>query len=93
MLADVSLDLIGSCDTLLVEGRFAGAPVFVQALAALRPTMKVLIGADDHGVARGALRLAGIGHIESPALSQVGALPVEISQYKSAWREAAERAA
>lgn len=92
MLADVSLDLIGSCDTLLVEGRFAGAPVFVQALAALRPATKVLIGADEHGVARGALRLAGIERSERPALSQVAPLPVEISRYKSAWREAAERA-
>jgi sugar (pentulose or hexulose) kinase len=93
MLADVSLDLIGSCDTLLVEGRFAGATVFVQALASLRPTMKVLIGADEHGVARGALRLAGIESRDRPALSQVNPLPVEISNYKSAWREAAERTA
>ena len=37
LVADVSLDLIGSRDTLLVDGRFAHAPVFVQALATLRP--------------------------------------------------------
>src|SRR5271163_2344577 len=51
LLADVSLDLIGSCDTVLVEGRFSAAPVFVQALASLRPTMKVLVGNDENGVA------------------------------------------
>jgi len=91
MLADVSLDLIGSCDTLLVEGRFAAAPAFVRALASLRPRMKVLIGADEHGVARGALRLAGIECVDRPPLFRVDPLPVDVAEYKSIWREAAER--
>ena len=35
LVADTSLDLIGSRERLLVEGRFAEAEVFVRALAAL----------------------------------------------------------
>ena len=55
MVADVSLDLIGSTDTLVVEGRFSRSPIFVSALAALRPHTAVLVSDEEHGgVARGA---------------------------------------
>jgi sugar (pentulose or hexulose) kinase len=92
MLADVCLDLIGSNDTLLIDGRFSAAPVFAQALANLRPATKVLIGSDENGVAHGALRLANIKSSGCAALQRVAPLAVDMSGYRACWREAAERA-
>ena len=92
MLADVSLDLIGSNDTLLIDGRFSAAPVFVQALANLRPATKVLVSSDENGVAHGALRLANVKHADSAPLQRVSPLAVDMSGYRARWREAAERA-
>jgi sugar (pentulose or hexulose) kinase len=91
LLADVSLDLIGSCDAVVVVGRFAGAPIFVQALANLRPTMSVLVGADEHGVAHGALQLAK-RRPKTGALTRIAPLPADMSAYRSRWRHAAEHA-
>jgi sugar (pentulose or hexulose) kinase len=91
LLADVSLDLIGSCDTLLVDGRFSQAPVFVKALARLRPKTTVFISHDENGVAHGALQLVVGTKPKLAALERVSPLPVEIDNYRSRWREAAER--
>jgi sugar (pentulose or hexulose) kinase len=93
LLADVSLDLIGSRGTLLIEGRFAAAPGFVQALASLRPSTQVLIGGDENGVARGALRLANAECPASAPPLQATPLAVDIRPYRERWREAAERMA
>lgn len=92
MIADVSLDLIGSNDMLLIDGRFSAAPVFAQALANLRPATNVLVGSSADGVARGALRLANVKQAESAPLRRVAPLAVEMSGYRARWREAAERA-
>jgi sugar (pentulose or hexulose) kinase len=89
LVADVSLDLIGSCDALLVDGRFAQAPVFVQALAALRRGTTVLISRDTQGVARGALQLVH-GDTNAPAFERVAPLPVDLSAYRARWRDAVE---
>jgi len=93
LLADVSLDLIGSNDTLLIDGRFAAAPVFVQALANLRPAAKVFVSSDENGVALGALRLANGQPAGSIPLQRVDPLAVDMSAYRSRWREAAEHSA
>jgi hypothetical protein len=90
MIADVSLDLIGSNDTLLIDGRFAAAPVFTQALANLRPATIVLASNNADGVAQGALRLANVNQTESMPLRQVPPLAVDMSEYRARWREAAE---
>ena len=92
MIADVCLDLIGSNDTLLIDGRFAAAPVFAQALANLRPATIVLIGSDEDGVAHGALRLANAGQNRSAPLRRVPPLAVDMAEYRARWREAAENA-
>ena len=42
LVAETSLSLIGTKQTLLVEGRFAEAEVFVRALASLRPDLSSL---------------------------------------------------
>jgi hypothetical protein len=89
LVADVSLDLIGSCDTLLVDGRFSRSAVFVSALAALRPDTAVLVSKEEHGVARGALRLVS-PHLDHSAQAQlVAPLPVDLSAYRARWRDAA----
>jgi sugar (pentulose or hexulose) kinase len=87
LLADVSLDLIGSCDSVVIDGRFSASSTFTQTLASLRPTSAVLVG-NPNGVARGALRLANIATAPTP-LRQVAPLPVDLKEYRARWREAA----
>ena len=90
LLADASLDLIGSRDTVVVDGRFSRAPIFVQALANLRPTTRIVVSSDDHGVAHGALQLVRQGRHEP--LKIVSPLAVDMSAYRARWRDAAEHA-
>jgi sugar (pentulose or hexulose) kinase len=91
LVADVSLDLIGSRDTLLIDGRFSQAPIFVQALARLRPDSSVLVSSDENGVAHGALHLVQRFRRESTRLLRIDPLPVDMSKYRARWREAAEQ--
>jgi sugar (pentulose or hexulose) kinase len=90
LVADVSLDLIGSRDTLLIEGRFSHSPVFVSALAALRTDTAVLVSEEEHTVARGALRLADPSLGNTAGAQRVAPLPIDLSAYRQRWREAAE---
>ena len=90
LLADASLDLIGSCDTVIVDGRFSRAPIFVQALANLRAKTRIVVSADDQGVAHGALQLVRRGRHD--ALKPISPLPVDMSAYRARWRYAAEHA-
>jgi sugar (pentulose or hexulose) kinase len=89
LLADVSLDLIGSCDSVVIDGRFSASSAFVQTLASLRPASAVLVGHDPNGVAHGALRLANIARASPALLRQVSPLPVDLKDYRARWREAA----
>jgi sugar (pentulose or hexulose) kinase len=85
LMADVSLDLIGSRGCLLVEGRFAESEVFVRALAALRPADTVFVGHAQTDVAFGALRLV---HPSLPApapLSRVQPLAADLSAHRLLW--------
>jgi len=90
LLADASLDLIGSRDTVFVEGRFSHAPVFVQTLASLRPASRVLISDDDNGVAQGALRLANVGRAVTE-WRRAEPLRVDLNAYRARWRAEAEK--
>ncbi len=99
LVAHVALDLIGSRDTLVIDGRFSRAPLFVRALAALRPHTRVFISKDQHGVARGALRLVHRAAVDAPdaepraaaiTLEPVTPLPCDLSAYHARWRELAE---
>jgi sugar (pentulose or hexulose) kinase len=90
LVADVSLDLIGSCDTLFVDGRFSRSVVFVSALAALRPNTTVLVSEEEQGVARGALRLVDPNTSLTPTARRVAPLAGDMSAYRERWREAAE---
>lgn len=86
LMADVSLDLIGSRGCLLVEGRFAESEVFVRALAALRRADTVFVGHAQTDVAFGALRLV---HPSLPApapLTRVQPLAEDLSDYRLLWQ-------
>ncbi|SLK02928.1 FGGY-family carbohydrate kinase [Novosphingobium mathurense] len=91
LVADTSLDLIGSKNRLLVEGRFAEAEVFVRALAALRPETEVFIANAHNDVSFGALRL--INPLLKPAagLRRVEPLEGDLQAYRNKWREAVAR--
>jgi sugar (pentulose or hexulose) kinase len=89
LVADASLDLIGSRETLFVDGRFSRSAVFVSALAALRPDTTVLVSKEEQGVARGALRLVS-PHLDHSAQAQlVAPLSIDLSAYRARWRDAA----
>ena len=88
LVADTALDLIGSQDCLLVEGRFAEAEVFVRALASLRPDTKVYVANAHNDVSFGALRLIDPAIRPKGGLAQVERLNVDLSAYRDAWHQA-----
>jgi hypothetical protein len=92
LVMDASLSLIGARETILVEGRFAEAEVFVQALAALRPTDTTYISHAHNGVAYGALRLILPEAPPPIGLKRVPPLATSLSNYAAAWRAQAEEA-
>ena len=86
LMADTTLDLVGSCDQLLIEGRFAEAQVFVRALATLRPQQNIYVSNAHNDVAYGALRLI-CPDLETPSkLTPVTPLDIDLSQYAKQWR-------
>lgn len=85
LMVDTSLDLIGSRDRLLIEGRFAEAEVFIRALAALRPHQKVYVSNAHNDVAYGALRLI-CPDLETPSeLTPVLPLEIDLKSYAAEW--------
>ncbi len=88
LVADTSLDLIGSQDCLLVEGRFAEAEVFVRALASLRSETKVYVANAHNDVSFGALRLIDPAIRPKGGLTQVEPLSADLSSYRDAWHQA-----
>ena len=89
LMADTSLDLIGSRDRLLVDGRFAEATIFVRALATLRPTQHVYVSNAQQDVAYGALRLIDPKLPPPSALTAVKPLNVDLRVYATEWRHQA----
>jgi sugar (pentulose or hexulose) kinase len=88
LVADVSLDLIGARDSIIVEGRFSQSPVFVRMLRSLRPETRVLASDGDNGVARGALRLIE-REVPHARLDQAAPLPIDVVGYRAKWRQRA----
>ena len=86
LMANSALDLIGSRDRLLVEGRFAEDPVFVRTLATLRPGQRVYTSNAEHDVAYGALRLVTPDLAPSSELMSIAPLDVELVDYAADWR-------
>jgi hypothetical protein len=92
LMSDAALELIGSREMLIVEGRFAEAQVFVRALATLRPEQQVFVSNARDEVSYGALRLIN-PHLAPPApLVKVEPLAFPLGAYRARWREALEGA-
>jgi sugar (pentulose or hexulose) kinase len=87
LVADVSLELIGARERILVEGRFAEAEVFVRALASLRPEMAIYVANAHNDVSYGALRLIYPDLPPPSALQQVKPLAQDIGAYRSLWHD------
>jgi sugar (pentulose or hexulose) kinase len=87
LLSDAALDLIGSKDRLIVEGRFAAAALFVASLAALRPHMGVHAAPSGIDVSLGALTLLQPRLLFRGALARVGPLPLRLNEYRERWRQ------
>ena len=90
MVANASLDLVGSCKAILIEGRFAKSDVFVRALASLRPDGDIYISDSQSDVSFGALRLINPLMKSAERLTRVRPLDQDLSAYATAWRENAE---
>ena len=85
LVADVALDLIGACKTILIEGRFAEAEVFTRALASLRPDDAIYTSHAHNGVSFGALRLLDPDLKPSATLDRVAPLDVDLADYSASW--------
>ena len=88
LMADEMLDLIGSRDRLLIEGRFAESDVFVRALATLRPDQRVYVSWSQDQGSYGALRLV---HPDIPPPSRLRLVPGlddRLDRYRASWRSA-----
>lgn len=90
LVADTALDLIGSSERILVEGRFAEAEVFVRALAALRPDCEVFTANAHNDVSFGALRLITPGLRPRGELVRVQPLDADLDTYRSRWKAEVE---
>ena len=91
LMTDASLGLIGACDALLVEGRFAEAQVFVRALASLRPDTAVYVANQHNDVALGALRVIDAGFRPVGGVTRVTPLDTDLTKYHQKWRNLAQQ--
>ena len=91
LVADVSLDLIGACDRILIEGRFAEAQIFVRGLATLRPETAIYVANAHNDVSYGALRLIVPDLQPKAQLARVEPLELDLGAYRSRWRAEAEQ--
>jgi hypothetical protein len=85
LMADAALNLIGSRERLLIEGRFAEAVIFVRALAALRPQQQVFVSNAHQDVAYGALRLIDPHLAPACVLTPVEPLEIDLISYAAEW--------
>jgi hypothetical protein len=85
LVTDISLRLIGTTDRLLIEGRFAEGQVFVRALAALRPDLRIYTGKAHNDVSYGALRLLDAALPPAEPLELVVPLDVDLAPYRERW--------
>jgi sugar (pentulose or hexulose) kinase len=92
LVADVSLNLIGAKERILIEGRFAEAEVFVRALASLRPDAKVYVSDANNDASYGALRLINPDLAPASALLEVAPLDQDLAGYRDRWLDEANRA-
>ncbi len=92
LMADAALDLIGSRDRLVIEGRFAEEVVFARALATLRPQQTIFVANAHQDVACGALRLVNPDLSPPGDLTRVRPLDMDLTAYAAEWRARASAA-
>jgi sugar (pentulose or hexulose) kinase len=89
LLTDLLLDALGSAGTVVLDGTFAGDPLYPAVLAALRPAQRILFNLDSYGVAAGAALLAGHASRTAPvpvALQTPPALHITpLARYRASW--------
>jgi sugar (pentulose or hexulose) kinase len=93
LVADVSLDLIGARERLLIEGRFSRCEVLTRALASLRPATTVYVTPTESEVACGARLLLDPQASTGTRLTTVAPLPQSLVEYRNAWHQEAARTA
>jgi sugar (pentulose or hexulose) kinase len=87
LMAEASLSLIGSRERLVIEGRFAGDPVFTRTLAALRPDQAIYLSREEDNVPLGALTLIDGQLAAGAALTRAEPLMAAgLTDYAAAWR-------
>ncbi len=86
LVTDTALDLIGTKNRLLVEGRFASCSLFVCALATLRPDIQVYAASEEADVSLGALRLIDPEIKPTSALALIQPLDNDLNTYRAKWR-------
>ena len=86
-MSAVLLELIGSTDCCLLEGRFAEDPVFTGALATIRPQMSLYVCEGSNDLAYGALRLVDSTLAPPTTLRRVEPLDVDLAGYAEYWRQ------
>jgi sugar (pentulose or hexulose) kinase len=91
LMTNVSLDLIGAKRSILVEGRFADAEVFVRALASLRPDDAVYTANAHNDVSFGALRLIAPDLAPPTTLTRVRPLDIDLAAYRARWMQDTKR--
>lgn len=93
LVADAALDLIGSENILVVDGRFGNASVFTRALAALRGTTDMYTSSAENDVSLGALQLVRPGMHGTGQLNRVTPLERSLFEYRDRWRQHLEKPA
>ena len=91
LVSDVVLELVGTREQVLVEGRFGAAQVLVRALATLCPNLAVYTANSDNDVATGALRLLDPAFRPADPLARVEPLPVDLAGLRREWRAEAQQ--
>ncbi len=86
LMADTSLKMIGGNGPIVLEGRFAGDPVFTGALAELRPGQEVFLSDAKDSVPFGAMRLVDPNLPPHAPLIRATPLGFSIEDYAAKWR-------
>jgi sugar (pentulose or hexulose) kinase len=92
LMANVSLDLIGSKETLVIEGRFADDPVFAGTLAALRRQQGTYLSDANNSLPYGALRLVNADLPPGAVLTRVEPLDYDLADYAAKWQSMVQTA-
>lgn len=90
LMANVSLDLIDSKETLVIEGRFVDDPVFTRALAALRRDQDIYLSRASNALAYGTLRLIDADLPPQDVLTHVEPFDGDLVGYAAVWQSMAQ---